>query len=142
MKKRTSKRRVAVLLSDGECDEGSIWEAAMFASHHCLENLLCVIDYNKFQSLDTVENTLSLEPFVDKWKSFGWHVLESDGHDQSDLKDKINTAIKTERPTCLIAHTTKGKGISFMENSVLWHYRTPVDEEYEDALRELTGEIE
>ena len=142
MKKRATKRRVAVLLSDGECDEGSIWEAAMFASHHCLENLLCVIDYNKYQSLDTVENTLALEPFVDKWKSFGWHVLESDGHDQSDLKDKINIAIKTQRPTCLIAHTTKGKGISFMENTVLWHYRTPVDEEYEDALRELAGDTE
>ncbi len=142
MKKKNTNRRVAVLLSDGECDEGSIWEAAMFASHHSLENLLCVIDYNKYQSLDTVENTLGLEPFVDKWCSFGWHVLESNGHDQAELRDKINVAIKTEIPTCIIAHTTKGKGISFMENSVLWHYRTPVDEEYETAFKELTGEID
>tara|TARA_B100001029_G_C15059651_1_gene457293 strand:+ start:2299 stop:3105 length:807 start_codon:yes stop_codon:yes gene_type:complete len=140
MKKKSSKRKAAVLLSDGECDEGSIWEAAMFAAHHKLNNLLCVVDYNKYQSLDTVKNTLDLEPFADKWSAFGWKVIESDGHDLVEIKNNLELSRDSKRPVCLIAHTTKGKGVSFMENSVLWHYRTPVDEEYEAALEELERE--
>tara|TARA_B100001250_G_scaffold300104_1_gene261784 strand:- start:18527 stop:19381 length:855 start_codon:yes stop_codon:yes gene_type:complete len=137
IKKRNQTRKVCVLLSDGECDEGSIWEAAMFASHHRLNNLLCVIDYNKLQSLDTVSNTLELEPFSMKWESFGWKVLEVNGHDFNKIEFALNEVGNSKKPVCIIAHTTKGKGISFMEDSVLWHYRTPKDDEFDDALNEL-----
>ena len=138
IKKKKLNRQVAVLLSDGECDEGSVWEAAMFAAHHKLSNLLCVIDYNKIQSLDSVANTLGLEPFSEKWKSFGWAVIESDGHDFLALESVLKKAKHIEGPVCLIAHTTKGKGVSFMENSVLWHYRTPAGEEFDKAIDELS----
>lgn len=132
------KHRVYVLLSDGECDEGSNWEAILFAAHHQLSNLVAIIDYNKIQSLATVEETLRLEPFSDKWRSFGWEVKEVDGHDYEALTEALDVhPFKDERPVCVIAHTTKGKGVSFMENSVLWHYRSPQGEEYEKALKEL-----
>ena len=130
--------RVFVLLSDGECDEGSIWEAAMFASHHELDNLVVMIDYNKIQSLDSIENTLGLEPFKSKWESFGWNANEINGHDHNQLKSGLENmpSIKL-KPTVYICHTTKGKGVSFMENSVLWHYRCPKGEEFDLALEEL-----
>lgn len=130
--------RVFVLLSDGECDEGSNWEAIMFAAHHKLDNLVAIVDYNKIQSLAPVSETLQLEPFADKWTSFGWSVLEVDGHDHDELQGALST-IPAERmkPTCVIAHTTKGKGVSFMENTVLWHYRTARGEEFDAALSEL-----
>jgi len=130
--------KIFVLLSDGECDEGTIWEAAMFSSHHKLDNLFAIIDYNKIQSLDSIENTLGLEPFKQKWKSFGWHVIEVDGHNHEQLKIAFSSSPqKRYKPTVIIAHTTKGKGVSFMENSVLWHYRSPQGKEFEDAIREL-----
>ena len=129
-------RRVICLISDGECDEGSTWEAALFAAHHKLGNLTVVIDYNKIQSLAPVADTLALEPFADKWTSFGWLVDEVDGHDHVELREALQPRVH-ERPSVLIAHTTKGKGVSFMENSVLWHYRTPQGEEYTAAMREL-----
>jgi transketolase len=130
--------RVVVLMSDGECDEGSNWEAVLFAAHHGLDNLVAVVDYNKIQSLDWVKNTLALEPFADKWSSFGWSVISVDGHDPLEISRAFSgiPAIK-RKPTCVIAHTTKGKGVSFMENSVLWHYRTARGQEFEAALREL-----
>ena len=132
--------RVFVLLSDGECDEGSTWEAVLFAAHHRLANLTAIIDYNKMQSLATVEETLRLEPFRMKWEAFGWRVCEVDGHDHSALREVLkNDHADSGRPRCVIAHTTKGKGVSFMENSVLWHYRSPQGEEYEAAMRELEG---
>jgi len=130
--------RVFVLLSDGECDEGSNWEAILFAAHHRLDNLVAIVDYNKIQSLKPVPETLGLEPFAEKWTSFGWNVCECDGHDVAALEKALNPA-GNGRPTVVIAHTTKGKGISFMENSVLWHYRTPQGEEYEAAVAELEG---
>jgi len=130
--------KVFVLLSDGECDEGTIWEGAMFAAHHKLDNLVVIIDYNKIQSLDTVANTLELEPFSDKWKSFGWSVVEVDGHNHNELKESFANIPKQKRtPTVFIANTIKGKGVSFMENSVLWHYRCPKGEEFKSALKEL-----
>jgi transketolase len=130
--------RVFVLLSDGECDEGSNWEAILFASHHKLSNLVAIIDYNKIQSLAKVSETLALEPFVDKWQSFGWAVHEVDGHDHDALRTVLNRLpFETDRPSCLIAHTTKGKGVSFMENTVLWHYRTARGAEFDAALKEL-----
>jgi transketolase len=92
------------------------------------------------QSLDTVENTLNLEPFADKWRAFGWDVREVDGHSHSDIQSALNQVPWTAgKPSCLIAHTVKGKGVSFMENSVLWHYRAARGEEYQNALRELTA---
>ena len=109
-----------------------------FSSHHNLNNLVAIIDYNKIQSLDTTENTLALEPFADKFKAFGWNVIELDGHNHVDLKNALNIANKElTNPTVLICHTTKGKGVSFMENSVLWHYRSPQGDEYESAKKEL-----
>lgn len=139
MKKNHSNRKVCVLMSDGECDEGSIWEAAMFASHNNLNNLLAVIDYNKIQSLASTEDTLGLEPFADKWRAFGWSVIETNGHDHSEIKLALKKSQQSSGPVCILAHTTKGKGVSFMENSVLWHYRTPAGQEFEDALKELEG---
>ncbi|MBP7561641.1 MAG: transketolase [Armatimonadetes bacterium] len=133
--------RVFVLLSDGECDEGSNWEAILFAGHHRLDNLVAIIDYNKIQSLDQVSRTLALEPFAEKWQAFGWAVRETDGHDHAALEGAL-TEIPAEagKPTCVIAHTVKGKGVSFMENTVLWHYRTAKGDELEAALRELEGQ--
>lgn len=130
--------RAFCVLSDGECDEGSVWEAAMFAAHHGLGNLAAVVDYNKIQSLAPVSETLALEPFADKWRSFGWSVREVDGHDHRALHDALSQLPAEEgRPTVVLAHTTKGKGVSFMENSVLWHYRTPQGEEFDAAIAEL-----
>ncbi|MBI4211357.1 MAG: transketolase [Deltaproteobacteria bacterium] len=132
------KHRVVVLLSDGECDEGSNWEAILFAAHHKLDNLVAVIDYNKIQSLGPVAETLGLEPFRQKWESFGWSVAEVDGHDHAAISEACATLPFTVgKPSCLIAHTVKGKGVSFMQNSVLWHYRTAQGEEYENAVKEL-----
>ena len=133
---RGASHRVLILMSDGECDEGSVWEAIMVAAHHRLDNLTAIIDYNKIQSLASVERTLALEPFVEKWESFGWRVIEVDGHDCDALSTSL-TRHDHGRPSCVIAHTTKGKGVSFMENSVLWHYRSPRGAELEAALREL-----
>jgi transketolase len=136
-----ASHRVFVLLSDGECDEGSNWEAILFASHHRLDNLIVVIDYNKIQSLDTVANTLALEPFAAKWESFGWRAIEVDGHDHDALARALDDLpAEPGRPTCVIAHTIKGKGVSFMEHSVLWHYRTARGEEFDAAVRDLAGE--
>jgi transketolase len=130
--------RVVTLLSDGECDEGSIWEAVLFAPHHRLDNLLAVVDYNRIQSLGPTTETMDLEPFADKWRAFGWSVREVDGHDHAALHDVFRRLpAEPGRPTCVLAHTTKGKGVSFMENQVLWHYRTPAGAEYDAALREL-----
>jgi transketolase len=136
------QHRVFVLLSDGECDEGSNWEAILFAAHHGLDNLIAIVDYNKIQSLAPVEETLSLEPFADKWRCFGWEVEEVDGHDHGKLKRALSVfPKKMGKPTVIIAHTTKGKGVSFMENSVLWHYRCPKGTEFESAIQELEKEI-
>jgi transketolase len=130
--------RVFVLLSDGECDEGSNWEAILFAGHHRLEHLVAIVDYNKIQSLAPVSETIALEPFADKWRAFGWAVVEADGHDHDSLRQAF-ASVPAERgkPTVVIAHTTKGKGVSFMENTVLWHYRTAKGEEFDRALAEL-----
>ena len=132
--------RVVVLLSDGECDEGSNWEAILFAAHHKLDNLLAIVDYNKIQSLASTYETLNLEPFSEKWQNFGWAVREVDGHVHKDLKDIFaKVPFEPGKPSVVIAHTTKGKGVSFMENTVLWHYRCPRGQEFEKAMEELEG---
>jgi transketolase len=130
--------RVFVLLSDGECDEGSTWEAALFAPHHHLDNLVAIVDYNKIQSLGRVEDILDLEPFAAKWRAFGWSVQEIDGHNLEEIVHTLSAIpFEAGRPSCLIAHTVKGKGVSFMENKLLWHYKAPSDEELRQALAEL-----
>ncbi len=137
-KRRGRGNRVFVLLSDGEFDEGSNWEALLFAAHHRLDNLIAIIDYNKIQSLAPVSETLTLEPFADKLRAFGWKVAEVDGHSHAKLEAALLTVPWTEgKPSCLLAHTIKGRGISFMENSVLWHYRHPQNDELLQALAEL-----
>lgn len=142
-KLRQKSHKVFVLLSDGECDEGSNWEAILFSSHHKLNNLVAIIDYNKIQSLDSVEATLGLEPFADKFKAFGWNTIEVNGHDHLALKKSFALVSQEKtRPTVLICHTTKGKGVSFMENSVLWHYRSPQGQEYQAASLELQASIQ
>jgi transketolase len=133
-----ASHRVFCLLSDGECDEGSTWEAALFAGHHRLSNLIAIVDYNRIQGIAPVSEVLALEPFADKWKAFGWAVKEVDGHDHEALRETLeHTPLDRDKPSCLIAHTTKGKGVSFMENSILWHYRIPRDAEFDAALAEL-----
>lgn len=118
--------RVFVLLSDGEMDEGSNWEALMFAAHHRLSNLVAIIDYNKLQSLTSISQTLGLEPLADKLRAFGWSVREVDGHDHAALQRHLSAAPwDAGTPSLLLAHTVKGKGVSFMEGKVEWHYRSP-----------------
>jgi transketolase len=130
--------RVFVLLSDGECDEGSTWEAALFAPHHHLDNLVALIDYNKIQSFGSVREVLDLEPFAAKWRAFGWSVIEVDGHDHAAVLAALQTLPHTPgRPTAVIAHTVKGKGVAFMEGELRWHYQSPDDRQLAAALDEL-----
>jgi transketolase len=136
---RGETHRVFVLLSDGECDEGSNWEAILFAAHHRLSRLIAIVDYNKIQSLGPVAETVRLEPFADKWRAFGWSVIEVDGHDHHALAAALKRN-DGDRPLCVIAHTIKGRGVSFMENAVLWHYRTARDAEFDAALMELQSD--
>lgn len=137
-KRDNLKYRVFCILSDGECDEGSNWEAALFAGHHRLDNLTVIVDYNKIQSLGHVRDVLDLEPLAAKWSAFRWETREVDGHDVAAIEAALrNLPFASGKPSCLIAHTVKGKGVSFMEDKLLWHYRTPQNEEYDDALKEL-----
>lgn len=142
-KKDNKHHNVFVVCGDGECDEGAIWEAALVANHYKLDNLIAIIDHNKMQSLDFCENTISLFPFADKWKAFGWKVIDIDGHDHVALRDAFNKAKESvDKPTVIIANTTKGKGISYMENEILWHYRFPHEgEEYDTAVSELKSQM-
>lgn len=130
---------VYVIMSDGECDEGTTWESALIANHLELHNLVVVIDRNHLQSFGSTESTIKLEPFARKWDSFGWNVYELNGHDHKAIADTIEL-IKTNlngKPSVLICETTKGKGVSFMENQVIWHYRPPTDEQFIAAKHEL-----
>jgi transketolase len=137
-KRDGSAWRAFCLLSDGECDEGSTWEPILFAPHHRLDNLIAIVDYNKIQSLGTVKEVMDLDPFADKWRAFGWAVREIDGHNLAEIEAALEQLpFESNKPSCLIAHTLKGKGVSFMENKLLWHYRTPQGEEYVAALAEL-----
>lgn len=134
-----SSCRVFTLLGDGETDEGSVWEAAMFASHHKLDNLISIVDYNKIQALGKTREVVHLEPFAGKWRSFGWKVAEIDGHEFEQIISTLERVpFQQRKPSVIIAHTIKGKGISFMENELLWHYRCPDEAEYMRALRELS----
>lgn len=130
--------RVYVVLGDGECDEGSVWEAALFAHHYQLNNLIAIVDHNKMQSLDYCENTIKLAPFADKWKAFGWNTFEIDGNSCNEIENILKNIPDNNKPNIIIANTIKGKGISFMENDILWHYRFPHEGwEYDNAIKEL-----
>ncbi len=130
--------RIFVLLGDGECEEGSVWEAAIFAAHHKLDNLVVIIDYNKLQALGRIEEIAGLEPFTEKWRSFGWEAKEIDGHNFEEIINIFGkTPFQKSRPNVIVAHTVKGKGISFMEGNFIWHSKCPNEEEYQKALKEL-----
>ena len=140
-KKDGAPWRTFVVLGDGECDEGAVWEAALQAHQFGLDRLTAVVDWNRMQSLDFCENTLALEPFADKWRAFGWNAIEADGNDTEALTAAFDEAERhAGNPSVILAKTTKGKGVSFMENNILWHYRTPQGDEYEAALRELEAQ--
>ena len=163
LKKDGKAPRVFVVLGDGECDEGSVWEAALFANHFRLNNLVAVVDHNHMQSMDFCENTLELEDFGAKWRAFGWNVIEINGNSHEELKRAFaeaeeyreaaesgtagaasvpaaagNAGAAAHKPTVIIANTVKGYGVRFMENDILWHYRFPHDGwEYDCAVNEL-----
>jgi transketolase len=134
--------RTFVLLSDGELDEGSNWEAILFAPQHQLDNLVAIVDYNKIQSFGSVKDVLDLDPLADKFRAFRWAVKEVDGHNMQELTETFRSLpLETGRPTAIIAHTVKGKGISFMEDQLAWHYKSPTDEQVEIALKELESAL-
>lgn len=143
IKKNGRKERVFVVLGDGECDEGSVWEAVLFSNHFRLNNLVAIIDHNHMQSMDFQENTIEIEDFGAKWKAFGWNVIEINGNSHEELKEafhKVELMCEKEphKPTVIIANTIKGYGVSFMRNDILWHYRFPHDGwEYDCAVNEL-----
>lgn len=142
-KKDGKAHRVFVVLGDGECNEGSVWEAALFANHFRLNNLVAIVDHNHMASMDFNENTLEIEDFGAKWKAFGWNVVEINGNNHDVLKAAFkkageNSVDPTHKPTVIIANTVKGHGVSFMQNDILWHYRFPHDGwEYDCAVNEL-----
>ncbi|MDD4941082.1 MAG: transketolase [Candidatus Omnitrophica bacterium] len=129
--------KTIVLLGDGECHEGSVWEAAMFAGQHRLGNLIAVIDSNGLSATDYLDRYLSVRPLEEKWRAFGWDVRTVDGHSHRDILSVMAGISGTGRPTAIIAQTTKGKGVSFMENKPIWHYRIPVGRELAAARKEL-----
>ncbi len=133
-----TQSKVFVLLSDGDMNEGSTWEAAMFAGHHKLHNLIAIVDYNQIQALGESRKILNLVPLSEKWEAFGWRTVTVNGHDTHRLGATLKSIPQWDkRPTCVIAHTVKGKGVSFLENRMEWHYKSPSNEELEKALEEL-----
>lgn len=143
LKKDGRKERSFVVVGDGECNEGSVWEAALFANHFRLNNLCVIVDHNHMQSLDFNENTLEIEDFATKWKAFGWNVIEINGNNHHEIKEAFKKFVdfsntEPHKPTVIIANTVKGFGIPFMQNDILWHYRFPHDGwEYDCAVNEL-----
>jgi transketolase len=134
--------RIYVIVGDGEMDVGETWEAAMLASHYKLDNITVYLDRNKLQLDGPTEKIMSVEPLPEKWKAFGWHVVEIDGHDMRQILDACDKAKEVKgKPTMIIAHTVKGKGVSFMENALSFHGKAPNDEETRKALKELGEEV-
>jgi transketolase len=130
--------RVYVLTGDGELEEGQVWEAAMAAAHFKADHLTAIVDYNKYQQTGPIEREMALEPLADKWKAFGWHVEEADGHDVGDVvKHLIAARSMAGRPQVVIAHTRKGKGVSFMEKDYTYHARSPSGDDYNKAREEI-----
>lgn len=138
-KKMKKKYRAFVVISDGELNEGSTWEAILFAGHNHLDNLITIVDYNGWQSFGRTKDILSLEPLMDKFKAFNWDAIETNGNDFASLEKAFaKISLREGKPTAIIAHTTKGKGISFMEDRNEWHYKYPNEQEFKDALKELS----
>lgn len=130
--------RCYTLMSDGECNEGSIWEAAMFAAGQQVDHLTAIVDYNKWQATGRSQEVMALEPLAAKWEAFGWHTQDIDGHNLAAIINALAAAkAETSKPSVIVAHTIKGKGVSFMEDDNNWHYRTPNSEELAAALAEL-----
>jgi transketolase len=133
-----SKSRVYVLIGDGEMQSGQVWEASICASHYKLDNLVAILDYNKIQLLGPVSQIMGIEPVAEKWRARGWKVIEIDGHKMREINEALKKAEEIKgKPSMIIAHTTKGKGISFMENTAKWHGGSPTEEELKRALEEL-----
>jgi transketolase len=138
LKMKQIQSNVFVVLGDGEIQEGEVWEAAMAAPQLVADNLVAIIDYNHLQSGGKTDEILSLEPLADKWEAFGWKVFEMNGHNMEEIVAKLEMAVSFKgRPTVIIAHTVKGKGVSFMENQAAWHAKIPTQAEYEQAIKEL-----
>ena len=136
------KSKIYCIMGDGETNEGQIWEAAMTAAHYKLDNVCGIVDFNKMQIDGLCCDVKGLEPFAKKWQSFGWHAIEVDGHDLDALEKALNAADKVkDKPQVIIAHTVKGKGISFTENQIKWHGIAPKKEELEKALKELNAQL-
>lgn len=127
---------VYVITGDGECQEGSVWEAALSAPTLKLDNLTVIVDHNKLQAMDRLENIVNMKPFAEKWRAFGWHVIEIDGHDHEEIR-KALLHRESEKPVLVVANTVKGKGVSFMESVPIWHYRMPNEEELPILMKEL-----
>ena len=137
----SSSRRVFVLVSDAECNEGALWEAAMFAAHHRLGNLVAIVDLNGQQALGYTEEVLSLSPLVDRWKAFGWTAHVVDGHDIEEMTETVASLdTDSEPPHVLVAETVFGKGVSYMEGQIKWHYWPMSDSEFRQAMSELGEE--
>ncbi len=133
--------RVFAILSDGECDEGSVWEAALVVSHRKLNNLIAIIDYNKLQAFGRTNQVVNLEPFKQKWQSFGWRVKEIDGHNLPQIVAAFNSPLSKTKPTVIICRTVLGKGISFMEDKLEWHYLNPTIDQFNLAMKELKSAL-
>jgi transketolase len=137
-KRQKKNWRVFVMLSDGELDEGSNWEAILFAPHHRLDNLVAIVDYNEIQSLGSVKEVLDLHPLTEKFRAFNWTVKEIDGHNHGEIRAALNSLPwEAGKPNCLVAHTVKGKGVDFMEDKLLWHYKLPDANQVKQALGQL-----
>jgi transketolase len=140
IKKNGGKEKTYVVMSDGELNEGSNWEAILFAAHHKLSSLIVFVDYNKIQSYGMTNEVLNLESLKDKWEAFNWNVQEINGHNHNEIEYAINVAKSSGNfPSVIIANTIKGNGVSFMENKIEWHYRSPSEEELKMALKEIEG---
>lgn len=133
--------RVIVLLSDGELNEGSTWESIMFAGHHKLSNLCAIIDCNGIQSLGNTEDILDIEPIGEKFKSNKWEVVEVDGHNHDELSHALDANGRSDFPKIVVARTVKGRGVSFMENKLEWHYRSPSDQDLDTAIEDVEGSV-
>lgn len=139
-KRRMQPWHTYTIVSDGELDEGSNWEAILFAPHHGLSNQTLIVDYNKIQSFGRTEDVLNLDPLPAKFAAFGWEAVEVDGHDHNQLLSALSKDGRSNKPRVVIAHTVKGKGVSFMENQLAWHYKSPNADEFEAASKELNQE--
>lgn len=141
-KQQKKAHHIYAIVGDGECEEGMVWEAALIAAHQKLDNFTVIIDRNKMQAMGDCEEVAGLGSLKEKWESFGWNVIVvPDGNDHVQLREVLPTAVK-DKPTCVIANTIKGKGVSFMENNLLWHYRDPQGEYYDRAMMELKENAE